>query len=229
LLSRIWPRLTGLPAPSRAGIALESRDVMRNTEGRRAPSRAIVALAASIIGALALAACGGGSGAGDAGAHCEHSHQCPQSPGHVCLDGRCEVLCDEAAGEHVCNHLGASDFPPRCCGANQMCCPVGYETDDCYTTCPRVVVCPRTDWPLSDVCLDSYCLYTAPPPADAGVADHDAGVADHDAGAPACVPRAYDSSCIKNCPEEQRCGDFECCGAGTRCQQGCCVPDTDPA
>jgi hypothetical protein len=167
-------------------------------------------LSVTSIAILALVACGGAGSATDAGAPCNYASECPTEPAHVCDDGQCVVLCDEAAGERACN-LGASDFPPVCCGPERMCCEAGYERQDCFTTCPRVAICPRSSSPDA-VCLDAYCFYEASPSPDAGPSA-------------ACVPLAHGGACVTACAPADRCGDVECCGPGTRCEDGCCVLD----
>lgn len=189
---------------------------------------AVAAAAGIALAGLAMGGCNGGAAATDAGVPCRTMADCPGGPPQICVAptgssgmGVCVPACDTP-----CGYTGQDNEPPQCCSSNQVCCSFG-ESQGCFDgkSCPTFRWCSPSDNPWFDVCSDTYCLFVASSgPADAGAGDAGAdGGGAGDGGAAACLVHSEDEGCIADCPAAQRCGDSDCCGAGTHCKGTCCV------
>jgi hypothetical protein len=151
--------------------------------------------------------CGGCSRSGDNqdGQRCSHFSDCGYS-GKDCVDGWCRDVCEDVEDGRYCN-AGVSDFPPDCCAPGEKCCTISFEREECYSPdVPCPFICPRD---MHQSCtVGTRCLveYTHGIPPDG-----------------TCEQYLNVSECVAECAVEASCGEYECCGQHTRCEDNCCV------
>jgi len=158
--------------------------------------------------------CGGASTASDAradAARCDDLDDCPlvASDPLECVWGVCRPVCRNVEGGISCYAGSGSVWPPACCTPDEQCCWVGSETQACRPASkPCPFLCPRSgSWfcPDGNRCLIEYVpeLHDLPPE---GICEGLAPV-----------------QCSSSCPSDSICGQHECCGDYTRCDNGRCV------